>query len=197
MLSIRQQNILKFIIIQYTNTVLPVGSEYIAQNAKLNVSPATIRKELIELESNGYITRPHTSAGSIPLDKGYRFYVENAEKLSLKQSITSDEKNFVLNQLSQASQDLETFVAYSVETLAGLVGNMAIVTIPKYKVPKIQYLQLMFLKNLLFHLFCLFSKHLYLPHDSLQRKHQKWNLAFQKLLIVRLNRQPELAYNEN
>ena len=80
MLSIRQQNILKFIIIQYTNTVLPVGSEYIAQNAKLNVSPATIRKELIELESNGYITRPHTSAGSIPLDKGYRFYVENAEK---------------------------------------------------------------------------------------------------------------------
>ena len=68
MLSIREQNILKFIIIQYTNTVLPVGSEYIAQNAKLNVSPATIRKELIELESNGYITRPHTSAGSIPLD---------------------------------------------------------------------------------------------------------------------------------
>ena len=147
MLSIRQQNILKFIIIQYTNTVLPVGSEYIAQNAKLNVSPATIRKELIELESNGYITRPHTSAGSIPLDKGYRFYVENAEKLSLKQSITSDEKNFVLNQLSQASQDLETFVAYSVETLAGLVGNMAIVTIPKYKVPKIQYLQLIPLKG--------------------------------------------------
>ena len=147
LLSIRQQNILKFIIIEYTNTVLPVGSEYIAQNAKLNVSPATVRKELIELESKGYITRPHTSAGSIPLDKGYRYYVENTEKLSVKHSITSDEKNFVIDQLSQASQDLETFVAYSVETLAGLVGNMAIVTIPKYRVPKIQYLQLIPLKG--------------------------------------------------
>ena len=48
MLSIRQKNILKFIIIEYTNTVLPVGSEFISQNAKLNVSPATIRKDLIE-----------------------------------------------------------------------------------------------------------------------------------------------------
>ena len=50
MLSIRQQNILKFIIIEYTNTVLPVSSDYIAQHANLNVSPATIRKELVELE---------------------------------------------------------------------------------------------------------------------------------------------------
>ena len=80
MLSIRQKNILKFIIIEYTNTVLPVGSELISQNAKLNVSPATIRKELIELESKAYITRPHSSAGSIPLDKGYRYYIENTEK---------------------------------------------------------------------------------------------------------------------
>ena len=147
MLSIRQQNILKFIIIEYTNTVLPVSSDYIAQHANLNVSPATIRKELVELELYGYITRPHTSSGSVPLDKGYRFYVESTQNLSSNHSIDLAEKDFVLNQLSQTSEDLETFVAYSVQTLADLVNNMAIVTIPKYNIPKIQYLQLIPLKG--------------------------------------------------
>jgi len=180
-LSIRQKNILKFIIIEYTNTVLPVGSEFISQNAKLNVSPATIRKELIELEAKEYITRPHSSAGSIPLDKGYRYYVENTENLSAKHSITRDERNFVRNQLSQSGQDLETFVSFSVETLASLVGNMAIATLPKSKVAKVQFLQLVPLKGVFVILV------LVLEHNDVRQKLIRLNNVIDSLHLQSLS----------
>src|SRR5579872_3899874 len=71
----RQRTILNAIVEQYAEVASPVGSSLLSK--AFNVSSATIRAEMAELESLGYITQPHTSAGRIPTDKGYRFYVNN------------------------------------------------------------------------------------------------------------------------
>jgi heat-inducible transcriptional repressor len=77
MLSQRAQTILKIIVSEYINTASPVPSERIVRSYSLGVSPATIRSEMARLEEEGFITRPHISAGGIPSDKAYRHYVES------------------------------------------------------------------------------------------------------------------------
>lgn len=73
----RQKNLLNLIVSSYTKTAIPVGSKLIAQQANLDLSPATIRNEMAELEKEGYIFQPYTSAGRIPTEKGYQFYIDN------------------------------------------------------------------------------------------------------------------------
>jgi heat-inducible transcriptional repressor len=75
-LSLRERQVLGIIIQSYVVTAAPVGSRYIAQNYKLGLSDATIRNVMAELEDEGYISQPYTSAGRIPTDKGYRYYVD-------------------------------------------------------------------------------------------------------------------------
>ena len=76
MLTTRETDILNLIVDDYIRTGSPIASESIVRNHDLGVSSATIRNEVSALEQGGYLTRPHTSAGSVPLDKGYRIYVE-------------------------------------------------------------------------------------------------------------------------
>src|SRR3954463_12547349 len=71
----RQEQILRAVVEQYAEVASPVGSSLLAK--VFDVSSATIRAEMADLERHGYITQPHTSAGRIPTDKGYRFYVNN------------------------------------------------------------------------------------------------------------------------
>ena len=73
----RQAQLLNFIVDQYTKTAQPVGSKLIAEMGRFDLSPATIRNEMVLLETAGYIFQPYTSAGRIPSEKGYRFYVDN------------------------------------------------------------------------------------------------------------------------
>lgn len=73
----RQQALLRTIITDYIKTAQPVGSQFIARTGRLNVSPATIRNEMVELEAAGYLYQPHTSAGRVPTVKGYQFYIDN------------------------------------------------------------------------------------------------------------------------
>ena len=73
----RKVKILKAIIKNYLETGEPVGSRTISKYADLKLSSATIRNEMADLEELGYIVQPHTSAGRIPTDKGYRFYVDD------------------------------------------------------------------------------------------------------------------------
>ncbi|NTV97751.1 MAG: heat-inducible transcription repressor HrcA [Chlorobiaceae bacterium] len=75
-LSIRERQVLGIIIQSYVVTAAPVGSRHIAKNYNLGLSDATIRNVMAELENEGYISQPHTSAGRIPTDKGYRYYVD-------------------------------------------------------------------------------------------------------------------------
>ena len=75
-LTDRQKNILEIVIREYIENALPVSSKYIEEEYELGVSPATIRAELFDLIEEGYLYQPHTSAGRIPTDKGYRFFVD-------------------------------------------------------------------------------------------------------------------------
>src|SRR5215211_696652 len=75
----RQEKILAAVVEQYAEVASPVGSSLLAK--VFNVSSATIRAEMAHLEETGYITQPHTSAGRIPTDKGYRFYVNNLSEV--------------------------------------------------------------------------------------------------------------------
>lgn len=123
----RQAKILATIIEQYAEVAAPVGSVLLAK--LFNVSSATIRNEMVELERAGFIKQPHTSAGRIPTDKGYRFYVNNL----------NDEINEPTVQISRNSQAIATRVAHSgepaqaiksaVDSLVQLTRNLGIATI--------------------------------------------------------------------
>ena len=76
-LDLRTQAILRAVIEEYVTTATPVGSQALVERYSLGVSSATVRSILAELEANGLLTHPHTSAGRIPTDSGYRFYVES------------------------------------------------------------------------------------------------------------------------
>lgn len=76
MLDERKATILKAVVEEYIETAQPVGSGHVARKPGVNVSPATVRNELAALEHEGYLAQPHTSAGRVPTDKGYRFFVD-------------------------------------------------------------------------------------------------------------------------
>ena len=75
MLTKRQENILKMIVVEYIKLAKPVGSKLICD--KLNCSSATVRNEMMQLEEMGLLEKTHTSSGRVPSEKGYRYYVDN------------------------------------------------------------------------------------------------------------------------
>ena len=84
MLKERQKSILNAAIREYIHTARPVASRDLVRKFQLGVSPATVRNEMLSLNELGYLEQPHTSAGRIPTDQGYRFFVDNlAEDLTL------------------------------------------------------------------------------------------------------------------
>ena len=88
----RKQVILKAVVHDYTSTAEPVSSEMLAYRYRLGVKPATIRNEMAEMAEMGYLRQPHTSAGRIPSDQGYRFYVD---RLMSGPGLTSAEEDRV------------------------------------------------------------------------------------------------------
>jgi heat-inducible transcriptional repressor len=127
MLATRSSRILNYIIRQYIDTAVPVPSQDIADNARLGVSPATIRNEMARLEKEGYLIRPHTSAGCIPSDKGYRHYVESIESIVLP----PEEQYLISHTFHQAEREVEEWVSLTATLLARLAQNVAVVSLPK------------------------------------------------------------------
>ena len=123
----RQAEILKAIIEQYAEVASPVGSTLLAK--LFNVSPATIRSEMVVLESLGYIAQPHTSAGRIPTDRGYRFYVNSLED-DKSGNVLPSERNmrYLQNSIVSAGQ-YERAVKSAVEGLVKLTENLGLATI--------------------------------------------------------------------
>ena len=78
-LDARKATILEAVVVEHVNTAQPVGSSSVAQSPDLAVSPATVRTEMVALEREGYLAQPHTSAGRVPTDKGYRYFVDHLE----------------------------------------------------------------------------------------------------------------------
>lgn len=129
MLPPRTEEILKSVVEEYIAKAVPVPSHSISDNYELGVSPATIRSEMAYLEQEGYITRPHHSAGSVPLDKGYRRYVESLNRMELPLA----ERRLISHLFYQIKAEQEEWLGLAVTLAARLVHNVAVVAMPKPK----------------------------------------------------------------
>ncbi|HSW74824.1 MAG TPA: transcriptional regulator [Candidatus Saccharimonadales bacterium] len=124
----RQKQILCSIVEQYAEVASPVGSSLLARAFK--VSSATVRAEMAELERFGYITQPHTSAGRVPTDKGYRFYVNNLSEMQNNQiAPTERHAERALTARVQDGGMPERTIRNAVDTLVELTHNLGIATI--------------------------------------------------------------------
>ena len=131
----RKLKILKVIISTYLETGEPVGSRTISKAADLNVSSATIRNEMADLEEMGYIVQPHTSAGRIPTDKGYRLYVDEL--------IQEKSQQVAMNSMIIARTNrMEQVLKQVVRMLAANTNYTSMITAPSYRRNKIKFLQL-------------------------------------------------------
>ncbi len=142
MLTSRAETILKSIVRQYIVKAVPVPSQSIC-GYELRVSPATVRNEMVRLENDGYIIRPHPSAGSIPSDKGYRYYVESLTEGSLPQ----DEQRLIDHLFHQVEQEQEAWPRLTATLIARLAQNMAVVTRPKTQDCRFRHLELVTLQE--------------------------------------------------
>lgn len=132
----RKIKILDAIIRNYLETGEPVGSRTISKYTDLNLSSATIRNEMSDLEELGYILQPHTSAGRIPSDKGYRFYVDHL--MEEKDRQVTEMKNFVIEKTEKMEQVLKQVA----KLLATNTNYATIVSAPSYHHNKIKFIQL-------------------------------------------------------
>ena len=132
----RKEKILKAIIQNYLETGEPVGSRTIAKASDLNLSSATIRNEMSDLEELGYIVQPHTSAGRIPSDKGYRFYVDHL--MEEKDHEISDMKEFVI----EKTERMEFVLKQIAKILATNTNYATVVSAPQTHHGKVKFIQL-------------------------------------------------------
>ncbi len=143
MLSSRTETVLKTIVRQYIEEAVPVASQSIVGSSGLEVSSATLRNEMAYLEREGYLLRPHTSAGSIPSDKGYRYYVETLEDIKLPLS----EQRLVSHLFHQVERRLEEWLSLTARLIAELVQTAVVVTTPKAKNSRLKHLELVSLRD--------------------------------------------------
>ncbi len=157
MLTQRKRNILNMIVGDYISSGAPIGSESIARRHGLAVSPATIRNDVAELEQEGYLTRPHTSAGTVPCDRGYRLYVETVMAVR-NTSLPDSTKTMVRNQLSEVETNVDGWSDMAATILANLVGNMAIATFPRQRESRINHVEVVRVQDLLVLLIVVFQQ---------------------------------------
>lgn len=132
----RKIKILNSIIQTYLITGEPVGSRTISKYMDLNLSSATIRNEMSDLEDLGYIIQPHTSAGRIPSDKGYRFYVDNLMKEKIAEV---DEMKDIL---IEKADKLDHLLKHVAKLLAANTNYATMISAPQYKRNKLKFIQL-------------------------------------------------------
>lgn len=126
MLDDRKLEVLRAIVEDHVSTNEPVGSKLLVGRHNLGVSPATIRNDMAVLEEQGYITQPHTSAGRIPTDKGYRLFVD---KLTTIRPLSTAERR-AIDTFLQGAIDLDDVVSRTVRLLAQLTRQVAVVQYP-------------------------------------------------------------------
>jgi heat-inducible transcriptional repressor len=126
----RARQVLGAVIREYIATAEPVASMQLVRGYRLDVSPATVRNELAALEEAGLLTHPHTSAGRVPTDLGYRYFIET---LMPSPSLRPEEQVTVSHQFQQALQDTAAWLRVAASSLARLTAEASIVTTPASK----------------------------------------------------------------
>lgn len=127
MLEDRKAAILSAVVEQYIETALPVGSGRVASSTDLDVSSATIRNELVHLEEQGYLIQPHTSAGRVPTEKAYRFFVDGLDKPGM---LEADDLEQVKAFFNRSYTELEEMLGDTSTLLADITGSASVVMAP-------------------------------------------------------------------
>jgi len=143
MLYPRTATILNSIARQYISRALPVSSTSVVNDCGLAVSSATIRSEMTRLEEGGYIFRPHHAAGSIPSDKGYRYYVGTLKNIELPLA----EQRLISHLFHQIEKEMEEWLNLAVTLIAQRVQNIAIVTVPRPAAGQLKHFELVLLHD--------------------------------------------------
>lgn len=138
-LTSRQQAILGIVVREYVRTVRPVGSKTVVESYGLRVSPATVRNEMAFLEEQGYLTHLHTSAGRIPTEKGYHYFVE---RLMEETALSPAEQRMIRHQFYQVEMDLDEWLSLAAAILARNALAVSIVSPPKVKRGRFKQLEL-------------------------------------------------------
>ncbi len=138
MLEDRKAAILKAVVEEYIHTAQPVGSGHIADAPGIGVSPATVRNELVQLEKQGYLHQPHTSAGRVPTDKGYRFFVDSLSLPALGDAHTDQVRTF----FDTSHGELERLLQETTQLLSGLTDCAAVVVGPGNQAATVRSIQL-------------------------------------------------------
>lgn len=134
----RRLKVLSAIVTDYVRTREPVGSRALVERYRLGVSPATIRNDMAVLEDEGYIHQPHTSAGRVPTEKGYRLFVDQIARIK---PLSAPERAAITTLLT-GEADLEQVVARAVRVLARLTGQLAVVEYPSLRLTALRHLEL-------------------------------------------------------
>lgn len=145
MLSSRRQRVLSALIEEYIAHATPVGSRTLTERYQLGVSSATIRNDLSALEDAGYITQPHTSAGRVPTDAGYRAFVDDLLASELIQEDTSHQD--LINEIRASATELDSLMDRTSAALSRLTDCLSVVLAPSVLTSKLRQLSLISLNN--------------------------------------------------
>jgi heat-inducible transcriptional repressor len=124
----RKAGILRAIVEQYVDTALPVGSQTVTQTTGLGVSAATVRNEMSILEREGFITQPHTSAGRVPTDRGYRYYVDHLAGIG---QLAPPERRRIAEFFTSATMAMDELLSQTSQLLARVTAHAAVVVGPE------------------------------------------------------------------
>jgi len=140
----RKAYILATVVYEYIATAEPVGSQTLTQKYNLGVSSATVRNEMAELEAGGYLVQPHTSAGRVPSDAGYRTYVD---QLMQPETLAEDDRRRIRDDLREASRELDEIIEQATRLAGRLSNNLAFITKPQLDTQSFKHIQLIWLSS--------------------------------------------------
>ncbi|HEY3195039.1 MAG TPA: heat-inducible transcriptional repressor HrcA [Candidatus Dormibacteraeota bacterium] len=139
----RKQAILRAVVHEFTSSAVPVGSQALQSRYFLNLSSATIRSELAELADLGYLTQPHTSAGRIPTDSGYRYFVDFLMDL---EAVPEKVGAFIQEEVGQAPADVQGLVERVAMTTAAVTQNASVASAPHGSMARVKHVDLVSLE---------------------------------------------------
>lgn len=140
MLTERQRQILKLVVENYVTSAEPVGSRTLSKSEDISYSSATIRNEMADLEDLGYLEQPHTSAGRIPSEKGYRFYVDH---LMRPMEVTLEQYHKIRKQLTQNLMERENIIGQTAQLIAQLTHYTALILGPEFYESSLKHVQIL------------------------------------------------------
>ncbi len=138
-LTERERQVFLSIVKKFIETAEPVGSRYLSKHSGLNISPATIRNVMVDLEEKGYIRQPHASAGRVPTNAGYRVYVD---ELMSEAKLSSSSKKAILEQLSAFSEDVDLIIEKASHILSNISCQLGVVLAPRFTKGRLQKIDL-------------------------------------------------------